>query len=1535
MYAAKAVGRLSTTGAAGPSAATVGGADFRRHRRRFVWTVVSVIPLALAGLPLAVASATPAAAATSGPAPTLVVVTAPNGANSPSGGNVVQTFDTTTGSPLHIPVPVGTDPWSVAITPAGTTAYVGNNGSGTVTPVTVSTDSTGTALCLPSGSCPATTSTEPEAVAVAPDGSAAYVANSADDSVSEILLTGSGAPKVANTPIGATTPDPFTRPDAIAISPDGTTAWVANYASGTLVPIDLATGATIGSPYAIPVTGTERAEPTGLAFTPAGSHLLVADSGDGKVTDVTIGSTGQVTGTDTFALEPSAPAGSVVPWAVAVTPSGSTAWVTDDVTTGQVLPVGLAGATANTVGKPVAVHKDPDAVAVTPAGTHAYVANYLSDDVSVLSLSAGAGTVTAAIATTGSPQGLAVTPDQAPVASFTYTPAEAGSPTTFDAAASHTVPAGGALTYAWTFGDGTAVDTTTVDTVTHVYSVAGSYQVTLTVTDGLGTSTSVVYTGQTTSRSGSATAEVEHTVAIVSSTANALPEAIVADGGNATALPVSLTPGPPPSAAAGAAANTGSSPDAVAITPEGKTAYVVDEASNEVTPIDMGDGQAAPPITSARFVEPDAIAIAPDGQYAYVVDGGAPDVVRITLATQEITDIELSSLPATEHLDAIAIAPDGKTAYVVDGPDNTVVPIDLVTDTAEAPVGGSVGVGPDAIAIAPDGKTAYVVDGGSATAAGGITPLALTGTSAVPERSVTIGAAGDHPDAIAIAPDGKTAYVVDAPTNGTEATVTVVNVTVTPPTISQLGVSFQQTGSKYTASGLEGAGVTPVGTALELVGTATSGSGSTQVTEGVVVPVSLSGSPSFGTPLVAPPASAPDAIAISPDQAPVAALALSTAPPIAAGATETFDAAGSSNPSSAIAGYTFDFGNAAAPTTTTKDSVTYAYPVAGAYAASVTVTDKAGTATPSTSVFTGQTASRTGSASAKTTRSVTVYPTVTGIEDTTAGTGAGSKAGGTATGTTGQKVTITGTGFSTTAGDTVFDFGPGDPAPNVSCTSTTSCTATVPATSASASARTVQVTAVVDVAGKESSPANPPADEFDYAGPLVTGVEDTTTGTGAGSAKGGTATGAASDAVTVTGSGFSTTAGDTTFDYGTGNAAAGVTCSSATSCIMSVPTGPLGTTVDVTATVSGLTSGPNPPADQFRYLGVPRPVVTKVAPTRGLSGTTVTISGKNLGDASAVDFGTVAATRVGGDSATQITAVAPTGPIGTVTVTVTTAGGASATSAADRFTYVTVEGYRMVAKDGGVFAFGSASYRGSLPGLGVSVDDIVGSASTPTGQGYWMVGSDGGVFAFGTAGFHGSMGGKPLNKPVVDMAADPVTGGYWLVASDGGIFSFDAPFYGSMGGKPLNKPIVDMAAMPTGGGYWLVASDGGIFSFGNAKFYGSQPGLPGSSLNGAPVVAMAITPEGNGYWEVTSTGDVYSFGAAVFEGSMGSRPLNKPVVGMSATPDGLGYWLVASDGGVFSFGDAPFYGSTGNIVLAQPVVSIETVVTPDGFDIAT
>ena len=80
------------------------------------------------------------------------------------------------------------------------------------------------------------------------------------------------------------------------------------------------------------------------------------------------------------------------------------------------------------------------------------------------------------------------------------------------------------------------------------------------------------------------------------------------------------------------------------------------------------------------------------------------------------------------------------------------------------------------------------------------------------------------------------------------------------------------------------------------------------------------------------------------------------------------------------------------------------------------------------------------------------------------------------------------------------------------------------------------------------------------------------------------------------------------------------------------------------------------------------PMVTGLAPSSGAANTVVVITGTDFLNATAVKFGANAAVSYNVDSATQIKATAPSGT-GIVDVTVTTAGGTSATSAADQFTY--------------------------------------------------------------------------------------------------------------------------------------------------------------------------------------------------------------------------------------------------------------------------
>ena len=242
--------------------------------------------------------------------------------------------------------------------------------------------------------------------------------------------------------------------------------------------------------------------------------------------------------------------------------------------------------------------------------------------------------------------------------------------------------------------------------------------------------------------------------------------------------------------------------------------------------------------------------------------------------------------------------------------------------------------------------------------------------------------------------------------------------------------------------------------------------------------------------------------------------------------------------------------------------------------------------------------------------------------------------------------------------------------------------------------------------------------------------------------------------------------------------------------------------------------------------------------------------------------------------------------------------------------------YRLVAADGGLFAYGGAPFYGSAVGQGGKVP-IAGMATDPATGGYWEVGADGSVHNFGAPNFGGLRG--PPRAPIVAMASTPDGGGYWLVGADGGVFAYgDANFFGSTGSLSLVSPIVAMASTPDGGGYWLVAADGGVFAYGDAAFLGSMGGRP---LNRA-IVGMAAMPDGGGYWLVAADGGIFAFGHAPFRGSTGGSTLNEPIVGMTEDGDGGGYWLVAADGGIFAFGSAPFEGSTGSTTLNQPIVGM-------------
>jgi YVTN family beta-propeller protein len=390
--------------------------------------------------------------------------------------------------------------------------YAVARGDNAVVPFDLATDAVGPQIALGSGK-------GPEEVAISPDGSTAYVTDELANSVSVIdLATGtvSGSPiKVGNAPLG------------IAITPDGSTVYAVNDVGGSLTPIDTATR------KAGPEITLAGVNPMNVAISPDGKTAYVTDLESKEVSVVDLRA-GKEVGSITVKKNP---------MGIAITPNGATVYVTD-FGAAAVTPISTLTGVA---GPSIPVGERPDAVAISPDGSTAYVASREANDVSVISTATNevrgapipVGKGPEGIAVTGraaftaniseaavtpvdlatgvagapipigaSTESVTLAPDQEPHAAFTQTGA-AGAKVAFDASAS-TDPDGRIASYTWSFGDGRSASG---PTVSHAYASSGTYTVTLSVDDGEGCP-GFAFTGQTASCNGGSVASTAATVKV-------------------------------------------------------------------------------------------------------------------------------------------------------------------------------------------------------------------------------------------------------------------------------------------------------------------------------------------------------------------------------------------------------------------------------------------------------------------------------------------------------------------------------------------------------------------------------------------------------------------------------------------------------------------------------------------------------------------------------------------------------------------------------------------------------------------------------------------------------------------------------------------------------------------------------------------------------------------------------------------------------------------------------------------------------------
>lgn len=365
---------------------------------------------------------------------------------------------------------------------------------------------------------------EPVDVAITPDGSRAYVVNKGSNTVSVIGVATLSV--IDNIVVGK-------EPAGIAIAPDGAYAYVSNFGDNTVSTIGIATESVIANT----VVGKE---PEGIAIAPDSRFAYVAQR-SGGISVIDSNGFAAVGAIDDDPLPHSR---------LAIGPRGGRAFVTDP---GSASITAFNPGTREIVGSPIAIGADPAGIAIGPNGTTAFVTTPTANSITLvdttldlLSTSIGgfpgatgvaiapnglqgfvtdgggssatlldpsSDTAVASIAVGSKPTGVAVVPDQGPRASFWVSPdrRRMKKRLTFHGAGS-TDTDGKIVNYAWSFGDGGHVEGP-APTVTHAYRKRGEYLATLTVTDGEGCSTEQTYTGQTASCNGSPAAS--YTVPIV------------------------------------------------------------------------------------------------------------------------------------------------------------------------------------------------------------------------------------------------------------------------------------------------------------------------------------------------------------------------------------------------------------------------------------------------------------------------------------------------------------------------------------------------------------------------------------------------------------------------------------------------------------------------------------------------------------------------------------------------------------------------------------------------------------------------------------------------------------------------------------------------------------------------------------------------------------------------------------------------------------------------------------------------------------
>jgi YVTN family beta-propeller protein/cysteine-rich repeat protein len=703
---------------------------------------------------------------------------------------------TTTPAPTRTSTPVATPP----TTPARELAYVANAASADISVIDTDTN-TLTATLHPF------VGTDSTDVAVSRDGAVAYVAdysggavfviNTATNQVrtriaveghpyrirtsgngtAAVVMTDSGGLFIVDAATGSVRAATISNAWSVALTADGTVAYVVSRLPDALVAIDTKTAATIAT---IPLSSLG----IGAAVSPDGTALYVTTTAGVLIVSTTTNSVVGTIGVSTPFLNT----------APAVSPDGSRVYVGSG--PGQVFVIDAA---QRVVLGSYTVDAYLADISVSPSGRFLLatnrsfpyltlidtvtqrVANVPTDCIdtsqpiaftsdsrfvyvpqcerNILMVSTATKTVTHTIATDGHTDGMAMTPDGSVLyasgcasgicAIDTQTNAITatipGSPNLTDIA----VSLDGSVAYVAGCGGLCAVDTQSGAAMS---LLRGNTEGVAMAPDG-----AVVYAA------GCATG-----LAVVDTATNSVRATIRDAGGRAVAIarktPLAYVTRCGPSATAvdtstlsvRGYATFPDWADGAALTSDGARAYFPSRQANKVIAVDVARNAVMARIPVGIGVSPRAIALSADGTRAYIANAGSGSVTA-TNVVNGTAIAEITGVGAASH---IAITPNGKLVYVTSnspyGFDGRVSVIDAETNSLLATL--QTGGEPSGIAITPDGARAYVAAGYQFESPMGAVFVIDTASNGYP-FSIPV---GSDPAGVAITPDGALVYVLDS-----------------------------------------------------------------------------------------------------------------------------------------------------------------------------------------------------------------------------------------------------------------------------------------------------------------------------------------------------------------------------------------------------------------------------------------------------------------------------------------------------------------------------------------------------------------------------------------------------------------------------------------------------------------------------------------------------------------------------------------------------------------------------------------------------